>query len=191
VKSTTHRYVQRVGTIGGKPATATFSPDGQYRYHLARQLGETPHGHVTFIMCNPSDADHERDDATVRRCRGFATRLGAAGFEVVNAFALVAHQPKRLLEADDPVGPVNDIHIAASCLPRANRTVIAAWGAMPMNYPLLRWRISAVLTQLDMLGTELHALGDLTAAGQPRHPLYLKADAPLRPVHLALGQVTQ
>lgn len=193
MKSTTLRYDVRKGKIGGRLASATFSLDGRYRFHLMRQVAEFGQqgGVVTFVMCNPSDADHTQNDATVTRCIGFAQRLGAVSLEIVNMFALVAHQPRRLLDADDPVGRGNDIQIATACLPAFNRTVIAAWGATPQNYPRLRPRIAAVLCSLDMLGVQLHALGDLTQAGCPRHPLYLKADAPLRPVHLALGQNVQ
>src|SRR5260370_42199890 len=59
---------------------------------------------MTWIMLNPSTAGARRDDATIRRCRGFANREGCSSIEVVNLFALVATKPRALLSDLDPVG---------------------------------------------------------------------------------------
>ncbi|MEO1593063.1 MAG: DUF1643 domain-containing protein [Cyanobacteria bacterium J06632_22] len=50
---------------------ALFDPTGQYRYSLSRHW--QPSGQpVVFVMLNPSRADAERDDPTIRACMQFA-----------------------------------------------------------------------------------------------------------------------
>ena len=66
---------------------ATISTDGRYRYDLWRQWEPGPR--LGFIMCNPSTADADLDDPTIRRCVGFARREGFAGITVRNLFASI------------------------------------------------------------------------------------------------------
>ena len=42
---------------------------------------------VAFVLLNPSTADEEGDDPTIRRCIGFAQRHGFGGLEAVNLYA--------------------------------------------------------------------------------------------------------
>ncbi|MFU8828217.1 MAG: DUF1643 domain-containing protein [Phycisphaerales bacterium] len=128
-------------------------------------------------MLNPSTADEQRNDPTVRRTIGFALDRGFGSIEVVNAFALRSTDPGRL-RADakaglDPIGPRNDEAIRRAM--RRSAIVVAAWGG---HAELLdRHRIlSEILAGHD----RCVSLG-LTAAGLPRHPLYLRADAPFLP----------
>ncbi len=155
---------------------ALFSADGRYRYRLSRRWdrrGQT----VAFCLLNPSTADAERDDATIRRCIGFARAWGYGGVEVVNLFALRATRPETLQRATDPVGPENDRHIARAV--RRADTVVIAWGA----HGALRGRHAEVLALLGR-PARLRCFG-WTRSRQPRHPLYLPHGARLRPVATA------
>ncbi|MEU8272630.1 DUF1643 domain-containing protein [Sphaerisporangium sp. NPDC049002] len=146
---------------------AVLSSDGCYRYHLARRWAEG--AAVTFVMLNPSTADHHVDDPTIRRCVGFARAWGYGGLAVVNLFAWRATRPVDLGAAGDPVGPDNDEHLVAAARDAvtAGAPLVAAWGA---HAPA--WRVEQVLALPGMRG--LTALA-LTQAGHPRHPLYLRA----------------
>lgn len=173
------------GTVAGRFATATFSvPDRKYRYALTREWDRGIRT-MTFIMLNPSDADEERDDATVRRCAGFAVREGCGRLLVVNLFALVSRNPSRLLDDPGPVGPVNDTHIrnALAMWQWTGGPVVAAWGVV---HPRLRPRVRHVLSLAEDADATLLSLGGLTAGGHPRHPLFLPSDAPLRNVSVEL-----
>jgi hypothetical protein len=151
---------------------ALFDPTGRYRYALERRWA--PGGRrLAFILLNPSTADGERDDPTVRRCIGFARRWGFSSLEVVNLFALRATQPAALRGAADPVGPENDGHLLAAA-GRADRVVLA-WGI----HGKWRGREGEVLRLLRESRRGLSCLG-LTREGHPRHVLYLPALA--RPV---------
>ena len=123
-------------------------------------------------MLNPSTADERRDDPTIRRCVGFARRWGFGGVEIVNLFALRASDPRVLRRAGDPVGAANDRHIARAAA-RAT-LVVLAWGACGR----LRGRSAEIRARLSRPAPR--CLG-LTRSGEPRHPLYLRADARLVP----------
>ena len=90
--------------------SATFDQSGRYRYQLTRfwgSLSQPPH-QVAFIMLNPSQANAEQDDPTIRACSQFAKRWGYNQLNIVNLFAYRATQPSMLTKANDPIGPDND-----------------------------------------------------------------------------------
>jgi hypothetical protein len=144
--------------------SAIFDPTGAYRYSLTR-LWEPSLPRLCFVMLNPSTADAERDDPTIRRCVGFA-RWGYGGLEVVNLYAFRATRPDALFRAPDPIGPENDRHIREAVARAA--LVVAAWG----NHGAKGNRGMATLPLL----TEVYCLG-MTALREPRHPLYTAKDA--------------
>lgn len=156
--------------------TALLSEDGRYRYTLNRIWGH-PHDLVTWIMLNPSTADANLDDPTIRRCIGFARAWGHGGITVVNIYAYRATKPADLWKAGDPTGPKNDetLRQALDQAARNGTPVIAAWGAHVGEYSG-HW----VYALAHARGVQLLALGT-TKAGQPRHPLYLPKSATPEP----------
>jgi hypothetical protein len=151
---------------------AAISEDEVYRYTLWRQWGTGQP--MVFVMLNPSTADAEQDDPTIRRCVSFAKREGYGGIHVVNLFAYRATDPADLLRCPvDVVGPENDYHIReAGRMARLGGKVVAAWGAHATATSL---RVNAVRMALR---APIYCLG-LTKQGAPRHPLYVRGDAPL------------
>jgi len=79
--------------------SAVISKCGRYRYLLTRKWGKRT-DFATFVMLNPSTADGFRDDATIRKCIGFAKRWGFDGIQVVNLFAWRSRDPLDLLAND-------------------------------------------------------------------------------------------
>lgn len=164
--------VKRAAPEAFSPSGAVISPCGLYRYRLYRRWA---HGApMLFVMLNPSTADATEDDPTIRRCIGFAKREGMPAIEVVNLFAYRATDPADLAKAADPVGPENTRHILEAAI--AAGRVVAAWGkSVPSR---LRARPAQILALLSNRAS-VYAIGK---AGEPpaaRHPLYLRADAPL------------
>ena len=150
-----------------KSSGADISKCGRYRYRLWRRWG--PGDAVLWVMLNPSTADAEQDDATIRRCKAFTKDWGCERLEVVNLFALCATNPKELVTADDPIGPRNDVTLRHMGR-RVYKHVIAAWGAH--GYLFNRgWEVAVFL-----LLANLSCLG-VTKNGQPRHPLCLPKTA--------------
>jgi hypothetical protein len=159
--------------LSWKDGGADLSPDGYYRYRLWRRWAprNNGQGHVVFVMLNPSTADANDDDATIRRCIGYGKRWGHGGLEVVNLFAFRATDPKALrwnggVATGDPTNLETIVDVCSK-----NGPIVMAWGA---NADRHRDRVVDVETQLRRLRVPLHTLG-LTTRGQPLHPLRLAA----------------
>lgn len=158
--------------------------DGNYRYELTRSWGDGPA--MTFVMLNPSTADGETDDPTIRRCLSFAKREGCGGIVVVNLFALRVTRPVHLFDKtieDDPNGPENVAYVRKAMKTARDKQapIVAAWGALDLKrcYESEAWR-QFFSTWTSCADYSVQCLGK-TADRSPRHPLYLKADTPLEP----------
>lgn len=141
---------------------AAFSADQRYRYALWRVWQAEPKC-LMVIGLNPSTADAQKDDPTIRRCIGFAVDWGFGGLLMGNLFAFRSTYPHSLSTVDDPVGIDNNEWLMRM---RDNAgMVLAAWGA---NGDFRPQRTAEVLEMFP----ELYHLG-LTQKGHPRHPLYI------------------
>ena len=159
--------------------SAIFSACGTFRLRLDRDLGR-PGRSAAICGVNPSRADGEVDDHSIRKIYGFAVRNGIGRFAMVNKFAFVATDVRELHAASvaDPVGRENDAHIRAA-FAEAD-VVIVAWGSLTKLPPILRTRWRAVTAIAASLGKDLHCLG-IANDGHPRHPLMLSYSTPLQP----------
>lgn len=164
-----------------------------YRYALSRRVeGTDPLGfRLLYVMLNPSTADAESNDPTIRKCLGFAKLNGFSHIRVVNLFALRSTDYRRLaLGSDDdhpePVGPENDYYIdmmARWGLPDFGGKVVVAWGdsnKIPTQYRAERPK--TVLEILRKIHGEVFCIGK-TLRGDPRHPLMTAYATPLEPYH--------
>ena len=147
--------------------SAELSPCGRYRYVLSRGWGQG--NLMNFVMCNPSTADAEVDDPTIRKCVGFAKKFGFDGIQVMNLFAFRATDPKELGQLGiDPIGyPENDKYLRT-----LRGDVCLAWGGIGKKLRHHPGRPVAVEVLLRNNGCRLLTLG-MTKSHAPRHPLYL------------------
>lgn len=154
--------------LEGVTATARLSSCGTYRYSLTRSWDESQL-RVLWVMCNPSTADADQDDQTLRACQDFTRRWGYGSLTVANLFALRSPHPDRLRQHPDPIGPSNDAVLAAAFADVDRYAlVIAAWGdhGAYMHRGLIVHRMAERVDRL------MHALA-FSKVGRPRHPLYL------------------
>jgi hypothetical protein len=149
--------------------SAVLSPCGKYRYRLDRKWGDGPT--CGFIMLNPSTADAEVDDPTIRRCIGFAKREGCGRLIVVNLYAYRSTQPAALAIVPDPHGGPEADAARHQAITEVDGPLVAAWGA----WNAIASPAAAIAIRY---GDRLLCLGR-TKEGHPRHPLYVKGDAPL------------
>lgn len=167
---------------------ARLSPDGKYRYSLWREwrhphddanwrwLGRDGAGErygepksCMFVMLNPSTADGEQDDPTIRRCVNFCKSFRYEKLVVVNLFAYRTSSPKilkALTHAEDPVGWQNEEIVKE--LAEDAGLIILAWGAhgghLGQDETMLGW-LYGHEEKLRLLDTTKH--------GRPKHPLYI------------------
>ncbi len=149
-----------------KSKGATFSEDGKHRFQLWR-IWDDKLPKVLFIMLNPSTADAEMDDPTIRRCIGFAKSWGYGGFYVGNLFTYRSKTPNDLFMAETIIHWGNKSHIKT--MHDKCKIVVCAWGnskivdkLCPPHKPLEGF-------------TNCHYI-ELSNDGTPKHPLYLKGD---------------
>lgn len=129
-------------------------------------------------MLNPSTADEQKLDPTLRRCRSFSKAWGVGGMLIVNLFAFRSTDPAVLRKIHDPRGADNDRHIRDAHF--GSHKTIVAWGAHGDMHDRAR-EVKDLLWLGDVAGEpkSVYHLGGLTKAGHPRHPLYLPGGASL------------
>jgi len=154
--------------------SASISDCGRYRYGLERRWDRGAKM-LPIIMLNPSTADADIDDPTIRRCMWFARRESFGGIAVANLFAFRATSPAEMMAADDPYGPEGSeaIEQLLSAAAYHDVPVLAAWGARG-SY---RGRDKMVIISAKGAGVRLVCLGT-TKDGHPIHPLYRPSDQP-------------
>lgn len=145
-----------------------------YRYTLTRRWGDSsePGKTVAWVGLNPSVADADLDDPTIRRVVGFTQAWGYTRAVMLNLFAFRATDPDvlKLIEHNtDVVGPRNDDVIRREAA--AADLVVAAWGTRGV----LLGRDRAVAKLLAEVGVAPHCL-QVTKDGHPKHPLYCRGD---------------
>ena len=175
-----------IGYGADSARTASISEDGLYRYRLGRDW--TPRGRekkvATFIMLNPSTADSNEDDPTIRRCIGFADEFGCTALTVVNLYAFRATDPRALTywesQGADLNGPMNYdyLRIAIQTATRSHWPLVAAWGSFVDQLSSSKAQLGWLRRELTYQWGVATCLGK-TKDGHPRHPLYLKAGTEL------------
>lgn len=151
---------------------AIISKCGKYRFQLWRIWDETK-PLVMWVMHNPSTADADSDDPTIRRIIQFSKDFGCGGLYVGNLSPYRATDPKELnYLTPDELLPVEvfdhtrqmiskcDLHMIACGIPARNVS-----DKVITSFPFIVW---------NHLG--------LTKHGAPKHPLYLPKH--LRPIKL-------
>jgi len=159
----------------GVGMSAIISECGLFRYRLERDIQPALHV-VAYFGINPSTADADLDDATVRKWRGFSQRNDFARFIVGNVFAFRATNVARLASADDPIGPGN---MAALCgIIRDADVLVPCWGSRAKLPPSLHMQLGRVQSLILSSGKPVRIFG-LTKTGDPMHPLMLGYNTPL------------
>ena len=165
--------------------SALISDCGQYRYALDRngilERDDAPNNHVCFIGVNPSTADGEKDDATIRKLIGFCKRWEVNNFTIVNLFALRATDVKELQRHQLPTNLANEGHVWRVF--NLTETIIPCWGSLNklnsradlLNSVLrIKWLIGKAGKPIKIFGE--------TKDGDPKHPLMLPYSTKLKQV---------
>ncbi len=144
-----------------------------YRYSLTRVIDRKNNKRAVFWMLNPSTADENVDDLTLKRCIHFAEREKCGILEVVNLFAYRETNHKKLneLSKEKAIGKENLKYITLAI--EAADIVIVAWGENGIKKKRVKDR--EVIRLLDHYAPKIYCLGK-TKDGHPRHPSRLRND---------------
>lgn len=145
---------------------ADFSEDGLYRFSLWRIWDESK-PLVMFVGLNPSTANADTDDATIRRVRAIATNLGYGGFYMCNCFAYISTNPD-FLKMESLEAMMRNATIIRLVSERC-KEIIFAWG----NFDIVRTTgTDKKLIEAFPNAKALH----INKNGSPKHPLYCRTD---------------
>lgn len=153
------------------PGTALFSPDGKYRYVLTREWNKQGSKTINFLMMNPSTADANILDPTVKKCVKWSVLWGYDKLIITNLFAYRSTDVKQIYKVLDPIGPDNNYHIEQTFKMCHNGLVVAAYGnnGKHLNRNLEAEALAAIA------GVDLYCLRT-TKLDLPEHPLYLPSN---------------
>ena len=139
---------------------AIFSEDRKYRFVLWRIWNdELPK--VMFIGLNPSTANEDKNDPTIRRIISLSRNLGFGGVYMLNLFTFVTPHPEELKKCENPL-KLADYYLSE--YGNKSNLIVAAWG----TFPEVQDRSKHIMAMFP----NLHCLA-LNQNGSPRHPLYV------------------
>lgn len=156
----------------GSEKNAIFSEDRKYRYALWR-VWDSEKPKVMFIGLNPSTANENENDPTIRRVVRFAKDWGYGGVYMMNLFPIVSTDPSILTEfessdcSEDLENMTHLLEVKRKC-----QHIVFAWGNFKEAIQRAK-SVSGYFKDATCLG--------INKNGTPKHPLYIKADTRLTP----------
>lgn len=146
--------------------------------YLLGKLGNRP---LIVFGINPSSADMNQSDPTMRRIDGFIKNSKYDGFMMCNVFPLRAKNPSKLPEKfgwREEEKCAENVKWICKQLEQVEEPVIwAAWGEGIMKRKYLVRCLFGIWKMVEKFGAKWVYCGGLTIHGHPRHPLYLPGDA--------------
>lgn len=138
----------------------------QYRYSLFRRWDYGVNvKRCLFVMLNPSTADAELDDPTIKKCIKIANYNGCGAMEVVNLCPFRSPHPKEIVIEPVEISQENNLVIKIAA--EKADLVIFAWGNLPRS---LKARPEWIKPIFKEMGKQPRYL-KLTKDGNPSHPL--------------------
>lgn len=143
------------------------STDNSARFILGCN-GKNP---LIVLGVNPSTADENKPDATIRRVIGYAKRNGFDGFIMINLYPLRKTIPAELPnERNVELNNVNIQCITSIVEKVDNPTILVAFGNTITIRPYLIDCLADIINALSDYPIAWKQIGSLTKLGYPRHP---------------------
>ena len=137
--------------------------DKKNRYQLWR-IWDIEQPLILFILLNPSHADDQYDDRTVKKLISFSKKFAFGGFYLGNLYAYVTPYPSPEMFVCDDQTNIKHIEIMKK---KCMKTVVG-WGNLG-TYP--EW-LKNIVCKPMCFGTNKN--------GTPKHPLYLPSNTKLQ-----------
>ncbi len=154
------------------------SVDNSARFILGER-GEKP---LVCIGVNPSTAEPENLDNTLRCVKAWSKRLGFDGWIMLNLYPQRATDPDGLHNKNNLyMDALNGLVIRKFTLSHKSLTVWAAWGTLIEKREYLRGCLFGIVASFN-LHTKPNwiTIGKRSIAGHPHHPLYLSVKSEVK-----------
>jgi len=138
--------------------------------------GEKP---LIVFGLNPSTAEPEKPDPTVRRILGFAESWGYDSVIIFNLYPQRATDPEDLHQQMDRELHRKHLKHIEDILSDTPAPLWAAWGNLIESRGYLQDCLRDIQALAENYGRKWYRAGTLTKKGHPRHPLYLKKETVL------------
>ena len=156
-----------------------YVPDfySEYRYILGT-YGEKP---LITVGINPSTAEPDRLDNTLKSVERIALGNGFDSFIMFNVYAQRATNPDTMDRIFHPSLHEENMKAFRYCLKRSHAAPViwAAWGAIIEKRDYLKACVRDMAVIAEEYGARWVKAGKLSVKGHPHHPLYLQKDSKL------------
>lgn len=147
----------------------------EYRFSLWR-IWDQDKPNVFWLMHNPSTADANKDDATIRRIIRYSQDWGYGGLCVGNLSPQRTSDKKLVREVDGETDWLNGLYLHS--MMKKSKIWVHAYGVPSFKMSLWFYR-----TFIKIPPTRTHYL-TLTKGGYPSHPLRLSAQLKPKPYNV-------
>lgn len=150
----------------------------EYRYILGTR-GKKP---LICIGVNPSTAQPDRLDNTLKSVERIALHNGFDSFLMFNVYAQRATDPDAMEKECNLLLHRENLEAFRYILSLSEAPAVwAAWGAVIEKRAYLPLCVGDFLAAGEEVGASWYCAGAITKKGHPHHPLYLRKDEMLRP----------
>lgn len=150
----------------------------EYRY----LLGTRGHDPLICIGINPSTAEPDHLDNTLKSVERIAHGNGFDSFLMFNVYAQRATSPDDMEKVCNPALHRENLEAFRYVLSISeNPTVWAAWGAIIEKRAYLADCVRDMVAVGQEYGARWVCAGAITKKGHPHHPLYLRKDEKIKP----------
>lgn len=150
----------------------------EYRYILGTR-GNKP---LICIGVNPSTAQPDRLDNTLKSVERIALHNGYDSFLMFNVYAQRATDPDAMEKECNLLLHRENLEAFRYILSLSEAPAVwAAWGAVIEKRAYLPSCVGDFLAAGEEVGASWYCAGAITKRGHPHHPLYLRRDEMLRP----------
>lgn len=162
------------------------------KYDIVKMVGDehvryslTNKGDNTLIVfgINPSTADKNKPDPTMRRVMGFAERYGFDSFVMLNVYPLRATNPAALpQECDAAIHTANIQEIVSVVSSHLEASILLAYGGNINSRKYLRPCLRDIIDALKPYNPKYFQIGTaLNRDGSPKHPLMAPYSSAMTP----------
>lgn len=162
------------------------------KYDIVKMVGDehvryslTNKGDNTLIVfgINPSTADKNKPDPTMRRVMGFAERYGFDSFVMLNVYPLRATNPAALpQECDAAIHTANIREIVSVVSSHPEASILLAYSGNINSRKYLRPCLRDIIDALKPYNPKYFQIGTaLNRDGSPKHPLMAPYSSAMTP----------